>query len=424
VRRDFATTFATEAVVIGSYLITFWVVAHTLGTTGFGEYSLSRRTLSLLLPLTVLGMDIGVARYVAIAEARSETGAGYLRPALLVTLSAAAISSLLLLALAPASSGLFFGSPAYVGLIWPLPLLLFGSSLHTVAYGYLRGRSLIQRANLLMAANHAAVPLLAVVVGRGSVVTILTTLGVGWIAVSLAVLVNLPLRPANTRERLRELLRFGVPRVPGDLVQLALFALPAIVVAHLADIRTAGITAFGMAAVGMVGSTLTPISFVLLPVAARLFAQSSGTHLRARILELSGITIGSLAVLIGTVEVLAEPIVRVYLGPSFSSGVPLLRWTLLGAIPWGIHITLRSVLDARYEQAMNARNMVVSFLIFILVAGPAALWVGAVYGVILAFVVALAVLAGLTVAGVLRATAGDQTVPAEIALEPEPKVWE
>jgi len=424
VRRDFATTFATEGLVIGSYLVTFWIVAHVLGTTGFGEYSLSRRTLSLLLPLTVLGVDIGVARYVAYAEARSEPGAGYLRPALSVTLAAAALSSLLLVALAPTWASLFFGSSRYTFLIWPIPLLLFGSSLHTVAYGYLRGRSQIQRANLLMAANHALVPLLAIGFARGSVPSIMTAMGVGWIAVSLAVILGLPLRGSQSLQRLRELLRFGVPRVPGDLVQLALFALPGIVVAHQADIATAGITAFGIAAVGMVGSTLTPISFVLLPVAARLFAQSSVSHLRARIFELGAITIGVLAILIGTVELLAEPIIRVYLGPAFIGGVPLLRLTLLGAIPWGIHITLRSVLDARYERAVNARNMVIGFLAFGLVLVPASVLWGPVQGVIIAFVLALTVLASLTVAGVLKATAGDTEQPAEVALEPPSNVWE
>src|SRR5256714_6551198 len=84
-RRDYATTFLTEVLVIASYLVAFRLVAVHLGQTGFGEYALSRRTLSLIAPLGVVGLDVAIARYVAYGLAqRSGRARGYAGAALLI----------------------------------------------------------------------------------------------------------------------------------------------------------------------------------------------------------------------------------------------------------------------------------------------------------------------------------------------------
>ena len=84
-RFNYATTFLAEGVVVGGYLLAFRLIAAFSGTEGFGEYSLSRRTLSLLMPLAVLGADLGIARYVAYAETeRSGKSSGYAGASLIV----------------------------------------------------------------------------------------------------------------------------------------------------------------------------------------------------------------------------------------------------------------------------------------------------------------------------------------------------
>jgi O-antigen/teichoic acid export membrane protein len=50
------------------------VAAH-LGTTGFGEYALARRTLSFLSPIALLGVDLAIARFAAYVGGEASTGA-------------------------------------------------------------------------------------------------------------------------------------------------------------------------------------------------------------------------------------------------------------------------------------------------------------------------------------------------------------
>lgn len=404
-RFNYATTFLAEGLVIGSYLLAFRLIATYSGTEGFGEYSLSRRTLSLLLPLAVLGADLGVTRYVAYAEGEeSAKSSRYAAASLIILAAGVGILSVVLLAATAFWGQVFFGSTNYASLIFAFPPLLAGSGLYSVAFGYLRGLNRVQAANVLMAIDMGLLPLAAILLIHGSVLWILVAMGAGWVVVSGLFLIRLPIHFDGVQERLRELTRFGVPRMPGDLVTLLLFALPGIVVAHTSDIREAGIVAFGVAAVSMIGSSLTPVSFLLLPAAARLLAAGKVRQLRTEVVEVVGITLAGTLVVVVVLEVFAEPIVSLYLGPSFSSGVDILRLTLIGALPWGAYITLRSVIDAQHVRPINARNLAISFvfalgLAFVLrrVADPTT-------GAVLAFVLALWLLAALTMLEVNRIT--------------------
>jgi len=420
-KRDYLTTFAAEAVVIVSYLLTFRLIAAWFTPSGFGEYALSRRALSLLAPLAVLTLDVAIARLLAYAVEERSAGEGvYVSAALVLAAAAVAVTSAVLLLFRGPLAELLFGSSGYASLITPLPLLLAGTALHGIAYGTMRGRFEIQRANLLLILNQGLVPLAAVLAGGGSVPRILALMGAAWIVVSLAFLPLRRLDAQGARHRMGELLRFGVPRIPGDLLQLALFALPGILVAHATGIAAAGIVAFGISALRMIGSALTPISFVLLPLASRLFARGAVDQLRGHVFALIRATIVPL--LLGTIaiELLAGPIISVYLGKSYLSGTTLLRVVMAAALPWGLYVTLKSVVDARHFQAINARNTVIAFVVFLGLTPLLGLVLIAPYPSIAAFTASLYLLAALTLLEVYLATRGD-TLPQPVTdIQAEP----
>ena len=396
-KRDYATTFLAEALVVGSYLLAFRLVASALGTTGFGEYALARRTLAMLVPLGALSMDVAVARFVAYAVSeRSDRVRGYVPASTALVLGAAAIVGSVLLLFASPLAYLFFGSASYSRLVAPMALLVLGGGLHGIAYGFHRGSSKIQRANLLMAINQAIVPILAIAVAGGSVETILLAMGAGWTLVSLAFLATLRMSFDGLRPRITELARYGVPRVPGELLRLGLFALPSILIAHAADITVAGSVAFGVAAVGMLGTALAPVGFVMLPAAARMLAQGSIEQLRQQVLRIAWLTAAALAVAIVVVELFAPQIVTTYLGPRFAGTADSIRVIVPAALPWGIYMSLGSVIDAYHVHPVNARNMAIAFAVFVLSAGVLTLISVPALAIAGTFVVSLYVLGALT----------------------------
>lgn len=403
--------------MVVSYLLTFRLVAAQLGTTGFGEYALARRTLAVLVPLGALTLDVAVARYVAYATAdRSPRTPRYVPAGIALVLVATTILSAVLLVFRAPLAYLFFGSSRYVDLITPMPLLVLGGGLHGIAYGQLRGRSQIQRANVLMAINHAIVPLAAVLLSGGSVARILLLLGGGWVLVSLGFLALAPMDLRAVPERIAELARYGVPRLPGALLQLTLFALPSLIVAHVADITVAGGVAFGVAAVGMLGTAMTPIGFVLLPAAARMMAAGSISELRRQVVQIARLSTIGLLVAIAITELFAPQIVTAYLGPRFASTGEALRVIAPAALPWGIYMSLASVIDAHHVRPVNARNMAIAFGIFVVLAGAALIASAPVLAIAGAFVVSLYVLGTLTLIEVNSITARSESA---VAMAPE-----
>ena len=272
-----------EALVIASYLFTFRLVAARLGVEGFGEYALSRRALSLLLPVALVGVDMALARRLARSDIAVRELDRYRWAALVVFLSSLAVVSLVLLIPIHWSASILFGSDRYADLLLPFPILLLGAGLYGLAFGRLRGTFQIQRANVLMVLNQAIAPPVAVLLVGFSVPMMLLLIGVFWTLSSLWYAVPHSGHGGIPVEHIQDVVDYGARRIPGDLAQVALFALPGIVVAHVSGIAMAGILAFGVAAIGMVGSAVSPIQFVLLPVTTRMLAEKEGRQLRAHL---------------------------------------------------------------------------------------------------------------------------------------------
>src|ERR1700693_6659590 len=71
--KEYSPTFLTEFVVMASQILLYKLAAHYLGKTGFSEYALARRTVSLLFPIPVLGMAVGLPRYIGATNGRGDT---------------------------------------------------------------------------------------------------------------------------------------------------------------------------------------------------------------------------------------------------------------------------------------------------------------------------------------------------------------
>ena len=416
-RRDYVTTFIAESLFILSYLAVFRLVADHFGPRGFGEYALSRRTLAFLLPIGAIGLDIAVARFVAYAADRPQEQRAYLPAALGLLVIASGVLSAILLGFQSFWANLFFGSTSFLPLVPPLALMVAGNGLFAVAYGNFRGHLQILRANVLRVVVHVLLPFGAALLVRGSVSDLLYVIGGGWALLSLIALAITPMRFDKTLVRASELARYSVPRAPGDLLALVMFAVPGIVVAHVSDITVAGNVAFGIAALGMIAVAVFPVGFVLLPVASRLLAAGSVDRLRGQVFIVARVAVGLIVIAVVVFELFATQIVDIYLGPAFAGSVSTLRVLMLGALPWGIYMSLRTVIDARHKRPVNAINVGIAFAIFVALMLTLDIWMDPAAVVVPVFVISLYVLGALTVIELWRVTHGP--APAEASKESE-----
>src|SRR5260370_16283148 len=196
--REYGGTFATEFTVLACQLLTYKLAAHYLGKTGFAEYAVARRTISILYPIVLLGLGVGLPRYVAMAAGRGdeESKARYLGATLWCVGAAALVCVVLLSAFGSSLAFLFFGSREYVSLIAPLSLVVAASALHATAYSYFRGILNMRAANLLQFVNFGLMPLAVFLFYSKSVESLLTALGISSLAVAGAPLTVTPRQAA------------------------------------------------------------------------------------------------------------------------------------------------------------------------------------------------------------------------------------
>src|SRR5579872_2007604 len=322
--REYGGTFATGFAVLGCQLMTYKLAAHFLGKNGFAEYALARRTISILYPIVLLGLGVGLPRYVATAAGRgNEESKGRYLGAALCCVGFSVLVCLAVINVFPKWLGyLFFGSREYAFLLFPMSLVVAGTSLHTLGYSYFRGTLNMRAANLLQLMNLGLLPLGVFLLYGQSIQAALTALGVGSIGIAASALLFTPWTAAleSNRLQVKELLRFGIQRVPGDFIFMAMFALPATFVAHDRGIRAAGFVAFGISMLNVIGSLFEPFGLILLPKAGSLLAAGRNRELRKQVWLLSRVTVAVSTVLVMGIAAGAETMIRLYLGKDFTEG--------------------------------------------------------------------------------------------------------
>ena len=417
--REYVPTIATEFAVLITQVLVYKLAAYYLGKEGFSEYAVVRRAATFLAPLPLLGLGVGLPRYIAISRGKNNPRAAthYFGAAFLCVLSGIFLCLAVLNAWGHHFAFLLFGDDSYAGLVFPLSLMIFGLSLHTLAYAYFRGQLAMTRANLLQLVNYAAVPVLVFFLVGNHAASVLLWLGVLWTLVASVALGFTPIGQALTfqAEELRELLRFGIQRVPGDFILMALLSLPVVFVAHRAGMQQAGFVAFGISVLAMIGALVSPIGLVLLPKASGLLASGKKAELRSHIRHIMALALLFSAGASALIWFSAPALIRLYLGPGFEAAASVLRVIVLGGVPYALFAVLRNLIDAFHRNAVTALITALSFCVFLAGEWAGSLHISVENQTLVALVVSLGILGGATsweCMRILRIESGPVAIPA------------
>lgn len=385
-RVQLAWTMLTEVLVTICGVLLLKLAASLLGPAGFGEYALSRRAVGLLYLPLVMGLGIATPRYIAIA--RSGAGGEHSESAFaLATLTAGMLPAFLvalLLNVSPENSALLlFGTAALAHIVLPSTIALAGIALHSMVYSIYRGRSEMGLANMMQLVNLGVIPVAMFATADGGAAAVLRATGAGWLFVSGAGLAHViwhdrhEWRGAESvQSHLRVLLKFGLPRVPGEFALAGLFAIPALIAVRAHGVVAAGQFSAAMSLLTMATGVFAPIGLVVLPRASAQAAHGDMAGLRALVVRIlgSGILLATVGVAAG--ELLMPWFVEWYFGPAFLAAVPVFRACLIGAVPFAVYILMRNILDALEVKAVNSRNLIITLavLLFLCLLNSGLLW--------------------------------------------------
>jgi O-antigen/teichoic acid export membrane protein len=184
---------------------------------------------------------------------------------------------------------------------------------------------------------------------------------------------------------------------------------------HVTSLAAVGYVATGQALLRVVEGATEAFGRVSLAKVSQLFAAGEQAMLRERIGDLSAVVVHIGVFATCQLWLWTPELVRVWLGPEYEPGVPVVRLVVLAVLPYLLFVTLRSVLDAVEERAVNSNNLYAA--IAVTVAGSLAL--GSRYG---AEGLAAAMSVGLVVLGALTWVAVRRRYPFATGLLMLPQV--
>ncbi len=370
-KLDYVITFITEFLLLCAGLLVYRFAKTNFNNEGFVEYALFRRTLSFVQPILIIGLGVGLPRYVSISESKSnrrEAGT-YLISATLILTSVLIIVLPIILIFKQEFAWLFFGGYEYSKFIQPLLVLIIGICFHSLAYSYLRGKLFMLHANSLQIINLGLILISSFFICK-SIIEVIYFTGFGWLIFSIIFLFPFWRKANGIRklyvEKIRELLKYGIQRVPGDIGLAAMLTVPVITTAHFSGIEAAGYLAFGISLLNMSGAVFSPISLILLPQSSALFANKQYGLLKQRAIKVLIVTIIISALGLIVFELFANEILEIYLTDVSPSLMQTCMILISGCVGYCIYISLRSVLDACYIKAVNTKNLIIVILLYVI----------------------------------------------------------
>jgi len=372
--KDVAITIAGQMVVLlAAFGLNKWL-SISLGTSGYGEFSIAKRTSGVISYVMFIGMGIALPKYLATYRQMGDriNEARYIISALLMIGAASFITLVIIITSRESLAQILFVENGFSGYILPILLYAFSMTLVSVIYSYYRGYDKFIMYNISQIIVQAVTLFLAFIFDKDVVDLLyawsIVTGGYGiyfcwktWFCfypnAQIKSLIN-DLKPVIV-----ELAKFCIPRVPGEFILFAYGVTPLIIINHKLGMETSAY----FAAATSINTMVTPffgfVGVVLLPLVSKSIVSNQFSEAESKIKILARIYLVLCISGIAFVEAFAPFLVNLLFSPQYLPAVPIVRILILAILPNSFYLLLRNPLDGISRIPYNTINLLISFLV-------------------------------------------------------------
>lgn len=403
-KKDMALTFFVQILVMVAGLYVFRQATTLNGTLGLSEFSLVKRNIAMFQPAFLIGLGVGLPRFLAFATAEDDKERAQLY--LVVSTGVVFLSIIILLLFGTTFkeflSKVLFDSIDYTSYISMMILMVASLLIHAVVYGYYRGTLQMNKANLLQAINLGAIPPISFLFSD-NIRDVFYYNGLFVLLISVCVLVVIfyanygiiLMVMRGKKTAVKGILVYSIQRVPSDFGLAALLSIPAILITHRYGVISGGYAAFAFSLLRVGAAFFAPFGLVLLPNVSQLVAKKKMVELSQLTVRLIWSTAGITVAGVFIFYFWGEQILRLYLGEVNVELVYYCKVIIVSAVAYNLYVVLRSVIDAYYEKAVNTLNILIALSAYGCLSGVDVVF-DLKINMIFYFVVSMIVLGGLS----------------------------
>ena len=346
-KADIIVTLLSSLVVIGSVFVLNGLIARIHGINILGEFLLIKRTLSAFVGILLIGMNVGLPNYLSRNFEKSYGDNSFLL-FIIITIPLTII---------------FIGSICWLGItgfnsdhLWIYVIFSLSISAQFITYALYRGYLNMIGANIFQLLGTAVIPIIVF----AFVLDIYTALL--WIGLSVLIIMLLSFIKCNkgisvsaiNAHQSKEIIKYGIERIPSFLSQFILLAGIPIFLANTVDIQSVAYFNSSLSLVRLSLIVVGPIGMVLLPRLSNKIAAGAKDDV-AKLLDIlfkAGIVCSVIATVYCYIN--APMILKLWLGQISETGIRILRLAIL-ALPFYTFSGLtRSPIDAVSERGYNS----------------------------------------------------------------------
>lgn len=345
-----------------------------LGTIGYGEFSIAKRTAGVIAYVMLVGIGIAIPKYLSVYRQLGNQikEARCIISALLMITTISSITICILFILRVYIARILFDETGYTAYILPILLYALSIAVTTFAFSYYCGLNKFSIYNISQIFVQITTLLIAFIIDKNviallyawSIVTgvygiyVCTRVWEHYYPKAIIKSFKKDLKPA-----IGELASFCFPRVPGEFVLFAYSVVPLIIINHKMGMETSAYFAAATTINTMITPLFSFVGVVLLPLVSKSIVsnQFDEAEKKVKMLGIIYLIIGLLG--IAFVEVFTPFVINILFSQDYQYCVPIVRIMILAVLPNAYYLLLRNPLDAMSKIPYNSINLTISFIV-------------------------------------------------------------
>ena len=364
---NYIITYSVEFLVMLSGVVLFKQINSRFNDFGFSEFTINKRLIGFLMPLLMVGMGVAIPKFSSAEDRKIKTDIYYI--ALIIISISFALFLGICISLNSLFSFLVFGDDAHSKMFILVLLYVYTLLIHSCIYNYFRSNLDFKKASVIQLINLGIWPILIVFFVNTLLEYFVVLSSITMITSVLIHSLFIPfmsLKIQHFKSRFTPIFKYGVSRVPGDVLLGFFFALPVFLISTNFSMKEAGMVAFCLSLFNIVIALTSPINVLVLPIASKMVHEKNDKDLnvlRNRLL-LSALLIGTAAV--GVIVLFGSNVLMLFgISDVYQTKIYLLI-VFTGVFGYSIFSLLRSIVDARSETAQIGYFIITAFVCFII----------------------------------------------------------